>query len=228
MVALVVAAALAVVVWVGISGRPTPPPIVADALPTPSASTSAAVATASPLPLELPGPTPALAPDPTPAAEPGDHYLINGLAGRTSFSTALREVSPDYLAGQLWLSDPPEGELLAFEISPPRTAARSPGDTLGTWLVNMDELASNHRAGISGHQDSVPARPRLIDAPLPIRRGFDIQISVRLAFNEVAAIDFEILLRQPPEREPIGDDGILGCRAFSSCFWAADGGDVRP
>ena len=88
----------------------------------------------------------------------GDYYLINGLVGRTSFSTELREISPDYLAGQLWLLDPPDGELLAFEISPARTAA----------------------------------------------------------------------LRQPPERESIGDDGILGCRAFSSCFWAADGGDVRP
>ncbi len=94
--------------------------------------------------------------------------------------------------------------------------------------MNMEELASNHRAGIEGHKDTVPARPRQLDAPLPIRRGFDIHISVRLAFNEVAAIDFQVHLQQRPEREPIGDDGILGCRAFSSCFWAADGGDVRP
>ncbi len=153
-VAIGLVATLALVVWVGMSGRPSPPPTVADASPTASALPSTVVETASPLPSEALQPTPSR----SPAVAVGDYYLINGLVGRTSFSTELREISPDYLAGQLWLSDPPDGELLAFEISPPRTAA----------------------------------------------------------------------LRQPPERESIGDDGILGCRAFSSCFWAADGGDVRP
>jgi len=148
--------------------------------------------------------------------------VISGIAGTETFTTELRQVYPGYLAGQYWLSDPPEVELLAFEIGPRQGAARSRNDGLGAWLLNMDELASNHRAGLEGRRAEVAPRPRQVDAPLPVRRGFDIHISVRLAFNEVAAIDFELHLRRPPEREPIGDDGILGCRAFSSCFWAAD------
>ena len=227
--AIGVAAVLGVVVWIGFSGRPNPPPIVANASPPASAEPAssdpraATDAPDTPVPSELDSPTasPSTGPTVAPSAA-GDSYVISGIAGTETFTTELRQVYPGYLAGQYWLSDPPEGELLAFEITPPRGAARSRNDGLGAWLLNMDELASNHRAGLEGRRAEVAPRPRQVDAPLPVRRGFDIHISVRLAFNEVAAIDFELHLRRPPEREPIGDDGILGCRAFSSCFWAAD------
>ena len=105
-VALGVVGLLAAVVWVGFSGRPGPPHLVADASPTPSAVPSTTRPTPLPQPTERPRPTttPLASATPTPAA--AALYLINGLAGQTSFSSELREVSPGYLFGQYWLTDP--------------------------------------------------------------------------------------------------------------------------
>jgi hypothetical protein len=228
-----VALVLGIVVWIGFSGRPNPPTIVSNASPPASAEPASpdpratADQRATPIPSALGSPAASPSAAPTAAPSPADFYVISGLAGRETFRTELRQIYPGYLAGQYWLSDPPVGEVLAFEITPPRGATRSPNDALGTWLLNMDELASNHRAGLEGRRAEVAPRPGQVDAPLPVRRGFEIHVSVRLAFNEVAAIDFEIHLRQPPERESIGDDGILGCRGFSTCFLVPEPANVR-
>jgi hypothetical protein len=212
LIALGVLGSLAAVVWVGFAGRPAPVPQLAAVDPTPRLTPP----TASP-PTAVP--TEAATPPPNPRAEPSSQpsgYVINGVVGTTTFNVPMVQGPSGALSAQYRVPSPPQGSSLAFEITPLRGPDDAPLVNLGAWVVSLDRLAGDVRGGTQGYHATVDPRPTQLQAPLPIRRGFGVHVSVQLAQDHIAVIDFAVNVA--PRREPIGDDGIVGCRAYATCL----------
>ncbi len=213
--ALATVAALAIVVLVAVAGRgPAPPPAPnQEAIAVPVASREAPVAT----PVQA---APSATPRPTAGAAATGVYIIAGLIGGSTFRAELVESASDSgtYEARYTVPDPVvRGGTLAFEITPSPTGVRSRGDTLGVFLLDLEALAANHRTGREGHRAVVAGRPTVVDAPLPVRAGFVLSVSVALAFNHVAVVEFELqvdpLLRASLE----GNDGVIGCLPLKTC-----------
>ncbi len=223
--AIATAVALIGVVWVGTSGKPAATPVPSpvplarvSSTGTPQARITArptAAASASPVVLRPPqAPTPA----PTSVLD-GDQALVaTGSVGDESFELAFTEARPGVFVAEHWTHSPPTSDVLEFEITDVR---RRPGlgrtSSVGGWSISLAELAGNARAGTSVLTATAPARPRLTRAPLPVRRGFALEVSVRLAFQEVAVVYLRIRVGEKVRNQVQGDDGFMGCRGFLSC-----------
>lgn len=158
-------------------------------------------------------PDPPAEPTPTPQPLPPiapltERYVVAGTVGAEQFRTQLVEVKPGYLAGEYWLASPPDGDELFFRFARrvPRSSAGR--DVIGRWNLGLDVLSSDQRAGLEQVIASAPPRPRMLAAPVPIQRGYELHVSVRLAFNEVAVVYFEMVLG--PTRRILGEDGLIG------------------
>ena len=215
--ALATAVALIAVVWIGVSGRATAPPPVPS---RPAALTPSQIRAVPPEPITTPDPaaTPRVSPAPSPS-RPAAAYVIAGLIGGADFRTKLVETAPGgaaFSAHYLVPNPVLRSGTLAFEITPALTVDRSRGDTLGVFLMDLETLAANHRTGLEGYTAEIAGRPRLLDAPLPVRRGFDLRVSVKSALGYVAMVDFQLQVVQD-HASARGNDGIVGCLSFSTC-----------
>lgn len=216
--ALATGIALTGVVAVAVVGRP-PPPAPVPVPPSPVAVRSP-TPTAAEAPLASPDhPAPAEPSTASPRPRAVGSYVIAGLIGGTSFRTQLVESAPG--SGEFWaryaLPDPVLRDgTLAFEITPSPTSARSRGDTLGVFLLDLESLAANHRSGLEGYRAVVNGRPALAGAPLPVRNGFELSVSVALAFDYVATVEFGLhVVRARASLQ--GNDGVIGCLPLETC-----------
>ncbi len=212
------------VVWVGTSGKPatpvpSPAPVAqASATGTPQAPITPGTpvgASASPAVLR-----PTEPPTPAPTSVLGGQYALvaAGSVGNEIFGVAFSEARPGVFVAEHWTQSPPTSDVLEFEITDVR---RRPGlartASVGGWSLSLAELAGNARAGASVLTATAPARPRLTRAPLPVRRGFELEVSVRLAFQEVAVVYFRLRVGEKVRNQVQGDDGFMGCRGFGPC-----------
>jgi hypothetical protein len=215
--ALTTIVALVAVVLVAVTGRapapapPPSPPVAVLLSPTPTRAQE---------PTPTPNQTPIAPMSPTPRPAGVAVYVIAGLIGGATFRTELVEMAPDLglFSAQYTVPDPVlRSGTLAFEITPDPTAPRSRGDTLGVFLLDLESLAANHRSGREGHRAEIAGRPALVDAPLPVRRGFELSVSVALAFDHVATVDFQLSLTQQRRASLEGNDGVIGCLPLETC-----------
>ena len=211
-VALGVVGALMVVVTIAVAGRPEPSKIanpLADSGPSSTPSASPILTPNTPEPSPTPSASRTLPRTPAPAIAAGARYVATGTAAGQAFHADLVELMPGVFTGQYWLPDRPRDDELTFDIimlddSGALSRKRS---RIGAWTLSLYELADNHRAGQESVAASVAARPKLFGAPQPIQRGYELGVYVRLTFDDVKVIDFEMNLG--PRRKLTGDNGIL-------------------
>ena len=219
--ALLVAGALVAVMWIGMSDRSTPPAVpipIAQARPSTAPATGSApepspAADVSPSPLATPRPT----------ATPSDRYVATGTIGGEVFRAPLDEIKDGHLTGQYWLRDRPQGDDLAYEIVQLEKVEPwnfSQVATVGAWSHSLAELAANHRGGVEPVTARIQARPGWWGGPRPIRRGYELRVSVRLTFDDVAVVYFDMQLGKT--RPTMGDDGI-----FDRMIWGTPGVESR-
>lgn len=206
-VALGAVAVLTVVVWLGMSGRSNQPPAVADVQPPTSTPPTSApsIAAATPTPTLDSQSLPDFLPQSRPAV---GRYVLGGRVGGARFKIELVEQEPGRLTGQYWPVSPPAGNRLVVRLLEVAPAGDEEATRVGRWRLGLDELAGDHRSGEGPFTISVPPRPAMLGAQLARQRGYELRVSVRLAFNEVAVIDFDLALGSG--RRVVGDDGVMG------------------
>jgi hypothetical protein len=202
--ALAVVGVLVAVVWVGVSGRPTPAPLatfnpVADLDPTPGSAAAPTV-----------NPTGDLVPDPTPgavAAVPRDIFGVFANLGDVQFATILAEPEPGHLVGRLSVPIPPPASDGTFAFQQFSSEdGRGLTIPIADWPINVDALAADSPEFIAVNAE-LPARRTIVGAPRPVEHGYRLTVVGR---RNGSTGEFTISIRIGPNRQLDGNDGILG------------------
>lgn len=200
--ALVVLAALVTVVWIGVSGRPvsTAQP-VAD-IPSASAPTLAPDATAPPT---------ASSPEPTPAqsaiARAGESFGVTAAIGSQQYTSLLDELEPGYLFAIFRVDNPGRQDPATLSLKEFFTEALDGPVALGEWPLPLDPLYHGSRERQTVIDIHVPARPKLLNVPTPVLRGYRLTV---YAQNELLFGTVAVEIRIGPNQSITGDDGSLG------------------
>ena len=219
--ALVVAGALVAVVWVGMSDGSTPPAVPIPVAQAPLGSVTATGSAPEPSSADDVSPSPLATSRPT--ATPSDRYVAAGTIGSEEFRAPLDEVENGHLTGRYRLRQRPQSDELTYEIVQLEKVGQwnfSEVATVGAWSHSLAELAANHRSGVEPVTGRIRARPRWWGGPRPIRRGYELRVSVGLTLDDVAVVFFDMQLGQT--RPTMGDDGI-----FDRMIWGTTGVESR-
>ncbi len=198
--ALVVLSLLGGLIWVGVAGRPSasPKPIVADASPSPVPGGAAATSTPS-----------VVQPSATPPSElAGESFGVSASIGGHQYLAYLDEIEPGYLFTSFRVTNPPEaaeGTLSLDEVWVNR--AMDSTVAVGEWQLPLDPLLSNSQREGTVIDVTVSPRPRLLNVPVPVIRGYHLTVYAKndLLFGTVA-----VEIRIGPNQRIRGDDGIYG------------------
>jgi len=192
-----VAVILVGVIWVAISGRPPAPPVSAQTPPAVAVESSAAA---------TPTPIPTLGPPPPPAPpDQGFGVVVN--VGDVSYMTTL-----DRLFGKLTAVvripiplSRDNGGLVFNQITTFNGSQRI--QQVASWRIPLSALDDPKREPTVVIEKDIPARPKLLNVPEPVRRGYHIEVS---ALNGLlfGLINVEITLG--PVVGITGDDGLIG------------------
>jgi len=168
--AVVLAAALIGVVWIGVSGRQTPAPVaVLPSAPSrPSDSPTRAPRLPPPSPITTPAPTPGVA----------DTYGASLAIGNVRYVTILSELQPGHLSGELHFPSPPrlpEGTLQFSELW--KDGHVEAAVAIGEWTVDLTALGAATRTPAEVVAASLPPQVTLLDVPPPVTRGYRINVA---------------------------------------------------
>ena len=202
--ALLVAGVLVTVVWIGMSGRSTPPP------PQPTNLAVALEPTDAPPTTEpTPTATPAIGqeiPD-GPVAEADEVFGVYAEFGFNQYITVLSEPEPGHLVGHLQMRLPiPDAKgIFVFEQLASRDLTGGPR-FIGDWPISVETVSANG-PDVLVLNVSPPARRSMLGSPTPVNRGFQLQVNAR---RDLANGELQIDVRIGPTRQIVGDDGLLG------------------
>ena len=186
---------LVAVVWIGFSGRTTPPPV---SVPEP-------VAVNGPTPASIPVATPAPTLPPTGggiiAFEQSDIFGAFAELGNVQYITILAEDEPGHLTGKLRVPIPmpaTEGVFYFQQFSGP--GARGRPVKISQWPMRVEGLVAASGRSYTVVDQTFPARRTLHSAPRPVLRGFHIKVDAQsgVMFGELT-IDVRI---GPNQRNP--------------------------
>jgi hypothetical protein len=200
--AVVVAAALVTVVWIGLSGRSAPPTI-------PPQTSAVAVA---PSPSTEPTST-ALAPSRTAppiavAAGSDEVFGVFAVLGDNQYIAILAEPDDGHLTGSMRVPIPPpatQGTFVFQQLSAP--SARGQPVMVGRWPLRVESLVAASGREFVVVNESEPPRRTLLNAPRPVLRGYHIEVRAQ---SGVISGEITIDIRLGPNQRIIGDDGIYG------------------
>lgn len=198
--ALVVGVVLVVVIGVAIAGRPPAPPAVSATPPAVAAG-------------ETPAPTAVPTEEPTAAPTPGrpavfELYGASLLIGTVRYEMILDSIGTSRLSTDIRVPLPrseANGVLSFNALSSFGSAATV--KSISEWSISLAPLTKAARDRIIVLEVDVPARPKLLNVPPPIRRGYHLIVYARsdLLFGVVT---MEVTLG--PRPGITGDDGLIG------------------
>jgi hypothetical protein len=172
--AVVVAVVLVAIVWVGISGRPNPPPISAIPPVATAAAPSGGLGLSSARP-DTAVPTPDVTRAPTP--EPPETYGASLAMGNVRYVTILSELQPGHLTGELHFPSPPLWPTGTFTFSELWHDGQVEGAVaIDEWAIDLQALASATRTAATLVEASVPAQRSLLGVPPPVTSGYEINV----------------------------------------------------
>jgi len=185
------------VVAVAVAGRPQAPPA---GLQTPAAvaDVPSALPTATPLPTLQP---------PPPPARPDQSYGVILNVGDVAYMTTLDRVFGS-LSAVVRVPIPlsrSSGTLQFNEITTYTGSQRT--QEVASWRIPLTALDDPKRESTVLIEKDVPARPKLLNVPAPLRRGYHVTVSAVNGFL-FGLLSVEIKLGPVPGVD--GDDGIFG------------------
>jgi hypothetical protein len=212
-VAVVVAGVLGLIIWIGIAGRPPAPPPSPPAVARASAVTAASLS-ASPSP-EGPSPSPAdPSPSPPDVARSRSFFNVAATIGDRQYVAELEQISPRLLRGSLEIPVPPRATRGKLALSQAwLTRSHAAWSTFGEFDLRLDALSAG-----SGREYVVldaSRRPGGSNEYLTLiaARGYDIEVRAQTG-DPLSTFIVEVRLTA---RDIVGDDGVVGCRAFGTC-----------
>ena len=219
--ALAVVGVLVVVAWVGFSNRPPASPSATPALaavgqPTPEREPSAEpTASGTPLPFATAPASSAHPPGERPPDAVGagsgtrDYYVVQAAFELRTFTTLFTETAPGTFIAELSIPIPPpatRGELRLLGLQ-----ETAPGTTIsiGAWPLLLESLNAASGREYVVLDRRVVARPRLLNQPLPVLRGYRLTAAAEGGLGTgLGTLTVEI--EMGPNGRIIGDDGIFG------------------
>lgn len=186
---------LAVVAWIGFSGRP-PAPTVGPATQRPGVAASAQPQP-SPTPSQtpvvvgsfVPWQTPRASRAPTPTPEPildlitfgADAFGVIAFVHGRMYLDVLQEFEPGRFRGSFRVPVPSTtgGHRIVLSQLWTRDGNRDSYVELGEWPLRLDPLVEGSEVGRAVLQEGVDAQPNARRVPRAIKRGFDVTVSVQ-------------------------------------------------